>query len=731
MRYTIEPERIEQQKMYRNMGLSDGEYERIKHILNRRPNYLETGIFSVMWSEHCSYKTSKPLLKQLPTEGSYVLEGPGEGAGAVDIGDGYAVVFKIESHNSPSAIEPFEGAATGVGGIVRDVFSMGAKPLALLNALCFGELTSKKNRYLLKEVIRGLAHYGDGLNLPMVSSNTVFDRSYDENPIVNAMCVGITTHKNLQRGIAAGVGNTIIYAGRDTGMDGIHGATFSSDEVDEKKEHTSAIAKGNPAVQKKLVDACLEVAQSNVLIGMQDMGAAGLTSSASEMASKANTGVELNLNLVPTCDSLMNAYDIMLSETQERMLLVVKKGYEQEVIQTFKKHHVNACKIGEVIGEKMFRIKHHDQVVANVPVAALDDEAPVYHMPAKRQIHSSIHVKKDTFPKIDHYTHTLKKLMQQPSIASEHWMKDYFKYHSDVFKQPSVGIMKIEEINKALAMTTVCQSRYVYLNPKIGGKIAVAEAARKLICAGARPLALTDGLNFGNPIDPEIFWQMKQSVKGIAEASRVLQTPVISGNVSLYNQSKNRAIYPTPIIGMVGLYDSKEHIIPEAFQQPGDVIYVIGTAQEDFGGSEIQKLLEGTCEGNVPTIDLKVEKKRQNDLRRAIDRGFIQSAYPIASGGLAASLTNSVCKSNSLGATISLQDHMTVELFSETQSRMIVSVSLKNIKAFEQLVADAYKIGEVTKDPTLKICKNDITYIHENVCELKNIWKEAHTWTKV
>lgn len=726
----IDPKQIEEKQLYKEMGLSDEEYERIKDILKRRPNYTETGIFSVMWSEHCSYKTSKPLLEKFPTRGIQVILGPGEGAGVVDIGDNQAVVFKMESHNSPSAVEPFEGAATGVGGIVRDVFSMGAKPIALMNSLRFGELASERMNYLLTEVVRGMAHYGNTLEVPTVGGEIQFDESYEENPLVNAMCVGLINHEDIQRGVASGAGNSVIYAGRDTGRDGIHGATFSSDELEEGEEHTSSVAIGDPVIEKKLIEACLEVIHSDALIGMQDMGAAGLTSSASEMASKAGTGVELNLNLVPQREKNMNAYELMLSESQERMLLVVEKGREEEILNIFAEHDVDAAVIGEVIEEKSFRIKHNEKIMADVPVDALDKNAPVYYMPAKEAAYYQKFQQMDQdIPEVEDHALVLKRLIQQPTIASKKIVYDQFDSNAQgntiVRPGAGAGIVNIDGTNKAIALTTDCNSRYIYLDPEEGGKIAVAEAARNIVCSGARPLGLTDGLNYGNPTDPEVFWQMEKSIDGISEASRILNTPVVSGNVSLYNQSKGTAIFPTPIIGMVGLIESLEHVTPSKFQQAGDVIYLIGEAGIDFGGSELQRIVTSMYEGQAPQIDLQVEATRQKQLLQAIHDGVVQSAADLSEGGLAVALVESVVNKEKLGLQVTVQGDLTVALFSETQSRFLVTVKAEHKDKFEQIVADAQEIGVVTENNELVVQDEEAIVIQEDVDQLGKLWEES------
>lgn len=726
----ISPEQIEEQKLYREMGLTDEEYELAKKLLKRRPNYTEAGIFSAMWSEHCSYKSSKPLLKRFPTKGSQVLQGPGEGAGVVDIGDNQAVVFKIESHNSPSYVEPFEGAATGVGGILRDVFSMGAKPIAAMNSLRFGNLDNDHTKMLFSEVVRGIASYGNVVEVPTVGGEIQFDKQYEENPLVNAMVVGLVAHDDMQKGVAAGVGNVVIYAGGDTGKDGVGGATFSSDVVEADEENTSAVAIGNPEIGKKLMKACLEVVHSDALIGIQDMGAAGLTSSASEMAAKAGTGIELNLDLVPLREEGMSAYEIMLSESQERMLLVAKKGQEQEILDIFAKHDVDAAVIGEVIEEKTFRIKYHGEVVANIPVNILADEAPVYHLPSKEAAYyQEFQLMENEVPHVDDYKAMLRQLLQQPTIASKEWA--YKQYDSKAQGNTLVGpgsdaaVVKIEGTNKAIAITTDCNSRYIYLDPKVGGQIAVAEAARNLVCSGAKPLAITDGLNYGNPNNPEVFWQMEQSIDGISEACLALDTPVISGNVSMYNQSKDEPILPTPIIGMVGLIEDTKYVTPSYFQNNGDLVYLIGETHPEFGGSELQNVVSGKYTGKAPAIDLQVEANRQKLLLTAIRDGLVESAHDLSEGGLAVALAESLFNEKGLGAEVNVTGDATVALFSESQSRFLVTVKPENKEKFENLWKEAVQIGTVTGSGKLVVSVNDERIIEDEVAELHKLWKEA------
>ncbi|AEH49480.1 phosphoribosylformylglycinamidine synthase subunit PurL [Parageobacillus thermoglucosidasius] len=725
------PTTIKEEKLYREMGLTDEEFAMIEKILGRLPNYTETGIFSVMWSEHCSYKNSKPVLKKFPTEGKHVLQGPGEGAGIVDIGDGLAVAFKIESHNHPSAIEPYQGAATGVGGIIRDVFSMGARPIALLNSLRFGELTSPRVKYLFEHVVAGIAGYGNCVGIPTVGGEVQFDPAYEGNPLVNAMCVGIIRHEDIQRGIASGVGNTVMYVGAKTGRDGIHGATFASEELTEQSEEKRpAVQVGDPFMEKLLLEACLEVVKSDALIGMQDMGAAGLTSSSAEMASKGGFGIEMNLDLVPQRETGMTPYEMMLSESQERMLLVVQQGREQEIYDLFAKYGLEAKAIGKVTDDKMLRLYFRGEVVAEIPVDALAKDAPVYFKPSKEPAYyREFQAMEPYIPVVTNYEETLLALLAQPTIASKEWVYQQYDYmvrtNTVVAPGSDAAVVRIRGTNKALAMTTDCNSRYIYLDPETGGKIAVAEAARNVVCSGAKPLAITDCLNFGNPEKPEIFWQLEKAVDGMSAACRALGTPVISGNVSLYNETNGEAIYPTPVVGMVGLVEDIRHITTQAFQQAGDLIYVIGEAKQEFGGSELQKLLEGRIFGKAPAIDLATEAKRQRELLAAIQAGVVASAHDIAEGGFAVALAECVMSTDGLGAKVTVDGDMTAQLFSETQSRFIVSVKKEDRETFEQLV-DAKLIGEVTNDGMLLVEKGDgEVVIRLSAAQMRNVWKGA------
>ncbi|MBZ3642331.1 phosphoribosylformylglycinamidine synthase subunit PurL [Enterococcus casseliflavus] len=726
------PQEIKDTKLYEQWGLTQEEYRMISEdILGRLPNYTETGLFSVMWSEHCSYKNSKPVLRKFPTDGPQVLQGPGEGAGIVDIGDDLAVVFKAESHNHPSAVEPYEGAATGVGGIIRDIFSMGARPIAVLDSLRFGELDNPRTKYLLEEVVAGISGYGNCIGIPTVGGEVAFDPCYEGNPLVNAMCVGIIAHKDIQKGQAKGVGNTIMYVGAKTGRDGIHGATFASEEfVEGEEQQRSAVQVGDPFMEKLLLEACLEliVDHSDILVGIQDMGAAGLVSSSAEMASKAGSGLRLTLDDVPQRETNMTPYEMMLSESQERMLICVKKGHEAEVEALFKKYDLEAVVIGEVTDDGNYRLFHHGQEVANLPVDALAEDAPTYYKemaePARIKVFKET---PDFVPVIHSATSVFADLLQQPTIASKRSI--FETYDSQVRTNTVVGpgsdaaVLRIKGTNKALAMTTDCNARYLYLDPEVGGQIAVAEAARNIVASGGRPLAITDCLNFGSPDKPEGFWELSTAADGISEACRVLETPVISGNVSLYNETDGQSVYPTPVIGMVGLIEELAHITTQHFQAAGDLIYVLGETHADFNGSELQKLQTGKIAGRLMSFDLETEKTNQHLVTAAIQAGLVQSAHDCAEGGLAIALAESAFdKGFGLNVTVSLP---AAQLFSETQSRFVLSVAPDKQAAFEALVgAAAIAIGEVTADGQIRMQAQDDT-IEMPLTEAKLKWEEA------
>lgn len=726
------PEQVKESKIYREWGLTDEEYGTIcDKILHRLPNYTETGLFAVMWSEHCSYKNSKPVLRKFPTTGPQVLQGPGEGAGIVDIGDGQAVVFKAESHNHPSAVEPYEGAATGVGGIIRDIFSMGARPIAILDSLRFGELDNERTKHIFEEVVAGISGYGNCIGIPTVGGETVFDPCYKGNPLVNAMCVGLIDQKDMQKGQAAGVGNSIMYVGAKTGRDGIHGATFASEEFKEEEEaQRSAVQVGDPFMEKLLMEACLECIYdySDALIGIQDMGAAGLVSSSSEMASKAGSGLLLNLDDVPQRETEMTPYEMMLSESQERMLLCIKKGEEQRIVDLFKKYELDAVVIGEVTDDGMYRLSHAGKVVAELPVDALAEDAPVYYKPTAVPARiAAFAAMEDYKPVFTSAQDTLVALLQQATLASKKSVYD--TYDSMVRTSTVVGpgsdaaVVRVRGTKKAIAMTTDCNGRYLYLNPEIGGQIAVAEAARNIVASGGKPLAITDCLNYGNPDKPEIFWELSTSADGISEACRQLDTPVISGNVSLYNETDGVAVYPTPMIGMVGLIEDLAHITTQAFKAAGDHIILIGETKADFNGSELQKMELGKIEGKLMDFDLAVEKENQANVLKAIKAGLIASAHDLSEGGLAVGLMESVFDTG-LGFDVTVDMDKTL-LFSETQSRFILTVKPENVAAVEAIFGSAAaQIGTVTAAAVAKIAAANET-ITLDIKEVQTKWEEA------
>ena len=730
--HEITPEEVKEKRIYAEWGLTDEEYRLISEdILGRLPNYTETGLFSVMWSEHCSYKNSKSVLRKFPTSGAQVLQGPGEGAGIVDIGDDLAVVFKAESHNHPSAVEPYEGAATGVGGIIRDIFSMGARPIAMLNSLRFGELTTDRTKFLLEQVVAGIGGYGNCIGIPTVGGEIGFDPCYEGNPLVNAMCVGLIEHKDIQKGQAKGVGNTIMYVGAKTGRDGIHGATFASEEFTEGEEQQrSAVQVGDPFMEKLLMEACLDLIlnHSDILVGIQDMGAAGLVSSSSEMASKAGSGLELYLDDVPQRETNMTPYEMMLSESQERMLLCIKKGSEEQVVELFKSYGLEAVNIGIVTDDKHYRLFHKGIQVADLPVDALAEDAPEYQKEMAEPARIAAFKQLENFvPTVEDASETLVKLLQQPQIASK---KTIFEtYDSQVRTNTVVGpgsdaaVLRVRGTNKGLAMTTDCNSRYLYLNPEIGGKMAVAEAARNIVASGGKPLALTDCLNYGSPDKPEGFWELSTSADGIAAACKVLDTPVISGNVSLYNETNGQSVYPTPVIGMVGLVDDITHVTTQDFKEADQLVYVLGDTRADFNGSEIQKMLTGKIEGVLNDFDLAVEKENQQVLLESIQKDLVASAHDCSEGGLGVALIES-CFKNKLGFKGAFLQEANY-LFAETPSRFVVSINKTNQVEFEELMGErVVLLGETSSEPTFELtCKDQA--IQVDVLNAKQLWEEV------
>lgn len=709
---------IETEHLYRDMGLTDEEYQKVISILGRKPNFTEIGIFSVMWSEHCSYKHSKPFLTQFPTSGEHVLMGPGEGAGVVDIGDNQAVVFKVESHNHPSAVEPYQGAATGVGGIIRDIVSIGARPINLLNSLRFGELTEKQNRRLLRGVVAGIGGYGNCIGIPTTAGEIEFDDRYDGNPLVNAMCVGIIDHDMVQKGTAKGVGNSVIYVGLKTGRDGIHGATFASEELSEDSESKRpSVQIGDPFVGKKLMEATLEAITFDELVGIQDMGAAGLTSSSSEMAAKGGSGLHLRLEQVPTREQGISPYEMMLSETQERMLLVVEKGTEQKFLDLFDKHELDSAVIGEVTDTDRFVLTYEDEVFADIPVQPLSDEAPVYVLEGTSPEYNET---KNDYSSVD-VESVFDQLLQHPTIASKRYLYEQYDQQvgANTIVKPGLqaSVVRVEGTDKAIASTIDGEARYVFNNPYEGGKIVVAEAYRNLISVGATPLAMTDCLNYGSPEKKEIYQQLADSTKGMAEACEVLSTPVVSGNVSLYNETRETSIFPTPVVGMVGLIDDisyLNHFNPSV----GDTLYVVGDTNDDFGGSQIEKLLYGQVNHEFESIDLSQEVRKGESIKQAIREGVASHVQTVGKGGLLLTLARiSAHYQLGLQAKLSVTN---AQLFSETQGRYIVIV-----KNGQSLNCDyAVEIGKVTNDQQFKVT-NEQSEIVRDVKHLNDLWEGA------
>lgn len=729
-------EQIAEQQIYKQMGVSDNEYELICGFLGRRPNYTEIGVFSVMWSEHCAYKNSKPLLRRFPVTGPRVLMGPGEGAGIVDIGDNQAVVFKIESHNHPSAVEPYQGAATGVGGIIRDIFSMGARPVAVLNSLRFGKLESGRVKYLFEHVVSGIAGYGNCIGIPTVGGEVVFDDSYDGNPLVNAMCVGLIDHDKIQRGVAKGVGNPVFYVGPPTGRDGIHGATFASEELtDESEARRTAVQVGDPFMEKLVMESCLELIDSGIVLGIQDMGAAGLTCSSAEMASKAGNGLELYLDQVPQREDGMTAYEMMLSESQERMLFVVEPKDEAQAQEIFDRWGVICAKVGKVTDDGMLKLFHHGELVGDMPVTALVDECPIYDKPSAVPAYYEQNANVDTlrYDEVTDLGEALDKVLSSPSVSSKAWVYNQYDYmvrtSTAVRPGSDAAVVTIRGTRKALAMTTDCNGRFVYLDPEVGGKIAVSEAARNIVCSGAEPLAITDNLNFGNPEKPEIFWQMEKAVDGMAEACRELDTPVIGGNVSLYNENTKGAIYPTPVVGMVGLIHDTDHITTQGFKSEGDAILLLGDTFAELGGSEFQAIVHGVTEGRPPQLELNTEKNLLDTVLAAIQQGLVRSAHDLSEGGLAVALAES-CISGGLGAKVSFESNLRpdIALFSESQSRILLSSSPDQAAELEQFISSrgvpVKNIGKV-EGQNLEIIVGGDSVLSRPVKGLKQVWEDV------
>ncbi|WP_191996358.1 phosphoribosylformylglycinamidine synthase subunit PurL [Fructilactobacillus sanfranciscensis] len=732
MRNEPSPEEIKKNKVYLDWALTTEEYGLICDHLHRLPNYTETGLFAAMWSEHCSYKKSKPVLRKFWSQNERVLQGPGEGAGVLDIGDQQAVVFKAESHNHPSAVEPYEGAATGVGGILRDIFSMGAQPIAVLDSLRFGELNNNDTKHLVNGIIAGIAGYGNAIGIPTVGGEIGFDATYQGNPLVNVMAVGLLNQADMQVGKAEGIGNRVLYVGAKTGRDGIHGATFASSDFDSGVEkNRSAVQVGDPFLEKLVMDATIKAIREHgdAIVGVQDMGAAGLVSSSAEMADEAGTGVLLDLDKVPQRETNMTPYELMLSESQERMLLVVKANQVAEVAKVFEDAGLSAVDIGEVTDNGKYVLSFEGQTVADVDVNYLTNP-PKQVMQETAPKRLTQDATQQYQPEMTNASQTLTDLLKQSTIASKATLFRHFdsmvRTNTVIKPGGDAALVRIKGTSKALAMTTDISGRYTYLNPKIGGALAVAEAARNIVATGATPIGITDCLNFGDPDDPEIYYELDKSCEGINDMAKVLNTPIISGNVSLYNETDGQAIYPTPMVGMVGLLDDVEKATTINFKNADDLIYLVGEVRPDFNGTELQKMQTGEIKGNLNDFDKNIEKQHQQLVLAGIKQQLINSAHDVAEGGLGVTLAEMTFNTD-FGANVK-QAHPVSWYFAESPSLFVVTVKPENQTKFEKLAGDqARLIGKVTTDPQLKLAALDQD-INVNKNEIEKGYQEAITW---
>jgi phosphoribosylformylglycinamidine synthase II len=722
-------------------GLSPEEYDRIKSLMGRAPNDLELGMFSVMWSEHCSYKSSRVHLRKLPSKGRHVVQGPGENAGVVDIGDDTVAVFKIESHNHPSFIEPYQGAATGVGGILRDIFTMGARPIAFLNSLRFGPLSIPKNRYLFEGVVSGIAGYGNCVGIPTVGGEIYFSEIYNRNPLVNVFCLGIARREEIIRASASGVGNSVIYIGSKTGRDGIHGATMASEAFDEEAESKRpTVQVGDPFLGKLLLEASLEIIRSGLAEGIQDMGAAGLTSSSVEMAGRAGTGIELEMTAIPLREEGMTPYEIMLSESQERMLLVAKGGNEEAVLEICRKWDLDGRVIGRVTGDGIVRVTVNGETAAAVPARALTEEAPAYERPISPPgyLDALQSVQWDLIPQPEGFNEALLELLSSADLASKQWVYEQYDHmvRTNTVLRPrgDAAVVRIKGSQKALAMTVDGNGLYAMLNPYQGGVIAVCEAARNLVCTGAEPVGLTDCLNFADPERPDVMWQFAAAVEGIADAARHLEIPVVSGNVSFYNETEGIGIYPTPVIGMVGVIENTDRVVSPWFKKEADVLALLGENLEELGGSEYLRVLHLREGGFPPKLDLNRERAVQRCCLAAVKAGIINSAHDCSEGGLAVAIAESCLTApdgNPVGAEVDCpEDRIRTDalLFGETQSRIIVTVdpgSVDRLKRMADSEGVPFRVLGRTGGGRLILRRGNRELINLPVDEMRKAWREA------
>jgi phosphoribosylformylglycinamidine synthase II len=735
--------------------LTPEEYQRIVEQLGREPNPVELGMLAAMWSEHCSYKSSKVHLRRLPTSGARIRQGPGENAGVVDIGDGWCVVFKIESHNHPSFIEPYQGAATGVGGILRDVFAMGARPIAVLDSLRFGPLTEPRNRAIMDGVVRGIADYGNCFGVPTVGGEVFFADCYTQNPLVNAMAVGLARHDHIYRARAVGPGNTVLYVGAKTGRDGIHGARMASAQFDHSAfEQRPAVQVGDPFVEKLLLEACLEALRTQAIVGLQDMGAAGLTCASSEMGARAGTGIELDLDRVPQREAEMSAYEILLSESQERMLLVVRAGREREVKEIFAKWGLDAAEIGRVTEDGRLRVFHRGRLVADLPARLLTEEAPVYTRPMRKaetgdevewdRVHAEPAPLEDV----------LRQMLRSPNLASKHWVYRQYDHmvrtNTILLPGADAAVLRVKETRRAIALTLDGNGRYCYLNPRAGARLAVAEACRNLVVTGALPIACTNCLNFASPEHPEVMWAFSEVIDGMAEACTIFETPVTGGNVSFYNETEGRGVYPTPVIGMLGVIEGVNYFpthhgnaerrpssrsplpITPWFKSEGDLIVLLGRTGDDLGGSEYLAWIHGVVGGDVPALDLRQERAVQRACLAAIGEGIIKSAHDCSDGGLAIALVECCFSSHrreAIGADIVLTTEGVLSpislLFSETPSRILVTIAPEDLAALERIARSwhvPYTVLGRVGGTHFRITVDGKRVINASIRELEAIW---------
>jgi phosphoribosylformylglycinamidine synthase len=721
-------------------NLTREEYARIVEKLGREPNENELGMFSVMWSEHCSYKSSRVHLRRLPTQGPRVLQGPGENAGVVDIGEGLAAVFKVESHNHPSFIEPFQGAATGVGGIIRDIFTMGARPIALMNSLRFGPLSIAKNRSILTGVVAGIASYGNSMGIPTVGGEVAFEEVYSLNPLVNAFCLGVAPKDRIFLARAEGEGNPVFYVGAKTGKDGIHGATMASAEFDEAaEEKRPTVQVGDPFLEKLLLEACLELMATDALVAIQDMGAAGLTCASSEMAARGRMGIEIDLDRVPQRERGMSAYEVLLSESQERMLLVARAGREAEVERIFHKWDLDASAIGRVTADGLLRVFHRGRSVAQVAARALADEGPVYERPMvrPRYLDRLADLRIDDLSEPRDLEGTLQTMLESHSLASKHWVFEQYDHmvrsNTVVLPGGDAGVVRVKGTPMALGMCLDGNGRYAYLDPYLGGALAVVEGCRNLACVGASPIGATNCLNFGNPEKPETMWQFSRVIDGMRDACERFAVPITGGNVSFYNETEGEGIYPTPVVGLVGILADRRLRLTHHFREKGDLILLLGETAEEVGGTEYLKVIHGRIDGQLPRLDLEAEAAVQDLVRSAAERGLLRSAHDLSDGGLGVALAESLFGplGERMGASVALETRRRADavLFSESQSRILVSVSPERASELERLAEEAgvplSRLG-VTGGERLEVRVNGERAISKEVGSLREAW-----WTAI